>query len=582
MAPRRRRGRTEAVEPTLPEWLAPVADDPVYAWAVNAWHKAAAQPGAWFDHEKAQAVVDLWPRVFRLTNDRFAGVVFKLLLWQEIVVRLLFGWKHPVEIIDPATGETIVAHVRLFQTLRLWIPRKNGKSEFLAALALMFWAFDGVVGGEGYVFARDDKQADLPFAKMKAMVASCDALAGDVQAHATSMWLKPLASPFIRLTGAEDGKHGKSPTVTLGDEMHEWKSRRIEDDLRQGQGARLEPIRLFGSSAGLKSNPIGLELFEESSQIAEGIIDDPTTLVVIFAAPDDSDWEDEAIWRRVNPSLGLSPTITYLRTEARLAKGNPAKEARFRCYHLGQFIDDHALWLNTGKWKACARAKPGWRGMAKANAGRRAIGAWDLSKVRDITALAWSFPPDDHFDWWRLAVRLWIPEETLSERKAESKLPWDDWVASGAIELTPGNVVDQDYIMQAVQAGIGEFSVERIGYDPWGSTKLVTDLQKEGVDPELLVIVRQGIHSMGEATKEFERLVYSGRIDHGGHPVLAWMARNAKIRFDENLNYMPAKRGSKENIDGIVAAVMGQAVWLAGQGPVASDPWEDPDFNLET
>lgn len=565
----------------LPPWLAEHAEKPEYAWAIKAWDKAGAQPGAWFDHAKADAVVALWPTVFRLTNDRFAGVTFNLLPWQAIIVRLLFGWKHGVEILDPATMQPIVAHVRLFQTLRLWVPRKNGKSEFLAALALMFWAFDGVTGGEGYVFARDDDQAKLPFNKMKAMVASCEMLAADVQTTATSMWLKSLASPFIRLTGAEAGKHGKSPTVTLGDEMHEWKSRKIEDDLRQGQGARLEPISLFGSSAGLKTNPVGVELFEESEAILAGEIDDPGTLVVIYAAPDDCDWEDEAVWRAVNPSLGLSPTLQYLRGEARLAKGNPVKEARFRCYHLGQFVDDHALWLSRPKWRACNRADgPGWAKMAEANAGRRCFDTVDLSATRDITARVLSFPPDDDHDHWRIACRFWIPEATLEARKAESKLPWDEWVASGAVELTPGDIVDQDFVRQALHADMAAFEIERIGYDQWNAAKLATDLQKDGLDPEMLVIVRQGIHSMGEATKEFERLVYSERLDHGGHPVLAWMAGHCMVRFDENLNYMPAKRRSRDKIDGIVAAVMGQAVWLAGQGPVLSNPWDDPAFNL--
>lgn len=565
----------------LPSWLEPWKEDESYRWAIATWERASAQPGAWFDHAKADAVVSLWPTVFRLTNDRFAGVPFKLLPWQDIVVRLLFGWKHPIEVIDPMSGQPATLHVRLFQTLRLWIPRKNGKSEFLAALALMFWIFDGVQGGEGYVFARDDKQADLPFGKMKAMVAQSPAMAGDVQAHATSMWLKPLASSFVRLTGAEDGKHGKAPTVTLGDEMHEWRSRKIEDDLRQGQGSRTEPIALFGSSAGLKSNPVGVELFEESQQLLDGSLDDPSVLVVIFSAPDDADWEDEAVWRRVNPSLGLSPTLQYLRGEARKAKGSPAKIARFRCYHLGQFIDDHAAWLDMSKWRACT-GDVGWRDMAEANAGRRAFAAWDLSAVRDFTAKILLFPPDEATPKWRTTCRFWIPEARLAERKDENKkVPWDKWIDEGALELTPGDIVDQDFVKQALIDDLERYDLEAAGYDPWNSTKLVTDIEKE-CPPlhERLVTVRQGIQSLGNASKEFERLIYAGRFEHGGHPVLNWMARNTVIRFDENLNYMPAKKRSQDKIDGIVAEVIGLAVWLDGQGPVPVNPWDDPDFKL--
>jgi hypothetical protein len=117
-------------------------------------HRMAARgavPGAWFDAAKADKVVALWPKVFKLTTKRFAGKPFNLRFWQEVIVRLLIGWKVPVEIIDEVTGNLpVTIFVRLFQELRLWIPRKNGKSEFLAALALLFWALEGEVRGQGF------------------------------------------------------------------------------------------------------------------------------------------------------------------------------------------------------------------------------------------------------------------------------------------------------------------------------------------------------------------------------------------------------------------------------------------------
>ncbi|WP_374307216.1 hypothetical protein [Methylocella sp.] len=142
-----------------PAWIVRAADERGWAWVRTAWRRAAAVPGAWYDAAKADAVVALWPQVFRLTEDRFAGQPFHLSAWQECVVRLLVGWKAPIEVLDSATGAGMLVHVRLFRRLMLWVPRKNGKSEFLAALGLLFWAVEGVVGGQGFVFARDEKQA---------------------------------------------------------------------------------------------------------------------------------------------------------------------------------------------------------------------------------------------------------------------------------------------------------------------------------------------------------------------------------------------------------------------------------------
>jgi phage terminase large subunit-like protein len=552
---------TRAIE--RPDWLRTVENDSEYRWAVLAWDRAAAVEGAWFDYAKADAVVALWSTVFTLTVDRFAGVPFRLNTWQEIIVRLLVGWKAPVDIIDPRTGEPTQAHVRLFRCLRLWVPRKNGKSEFLAALALLFWALEGVVAGEGYCFGRDEDQGKIILARMKAMIANSPDLANGIQTYGKSLYLKEFASPFVVLSGAEEGKHGKSPTVIAGDEMHEWRSREVENTLRQGTGGRLQPIELYASTAGLKTNSTGVELWDESLAILEGRIEDATTLVVVFAADQDADFADEAQWKKANPSLGLSPTIAYLRREAGLAKGNPRAEAHFRRYHLNQWVESTVRWLNLKKWDACTSDKDAWKTRLEHLRGRRVVGAFDVSSTQDVTCLIWIAPPENAGQNWEVAARFWVPEETLAERVKADRVPYDRYLAAGALETTPGDYVDQGYVMKAILEGFEYFDVDRVGFDPWNARKLVADLQREGVDTEQLVEIRQGILSLGEPSKQFERLVYSGQFDHGGHPMLRWMAGNAVVRFDENMNFMPAKKRSAEKIDGIVSAVMGVGVAMA-------------------
>ncbi len=553
----------------LPEWLARHADAPIYDWARLAWQRAAATEGAWFDHAKADAVVALWPDVFRLTVDRFAGKTFRLLPWQEIVVRLLVGWKIPIEVLDAETGEPEVLHVRLFRRLLLWVPRKNGKSEFLAALALMFWVLEGVVGGEGYVFARDEDQAFTIFNKMKAMIALKAQFAADIQAHKKSLYLKPCAALFQLLTGAEDGKHGKNPTVIVGDEMHEWRSRVIEKTLRQGTGGRLQPIELYASTAGLKTNVTGVTLWDESLSILEGRVSDATTLVVVFAADPDAAWNDEAVWATANPSLGLSPTLHYLRREAAIAADNPRAQAEFKCYHLNQWVDATVRWLNMAAYDKCSKNRKGWKSAWERMKGRRCYAAVDVSSTQDVTALILLFPPEGDETKWTVVCRFWVPEETMALRVKNDRVPYDKWVAEGAMETTPGDYVDQNYPMRALQKAGEDFELLGAGFDPWNARKLMSDLQADGMDADLQVEVRQGIPTLGEPTKEFERLIYAGQLDHGWHPVLRWMAKNAVVRFDENLNFAPAKKRSAEKIDGVIAAVMCIAVAHASveEGP---------------
>ena len=547
-----------------PEWVTEGADKHGWAWVRIAWQRAASVPGAWFDFAKADAAVKLFPTIFRLTEDRFAGKPFRLGAWQEVIVRLLIGWKAPTEVIDEQTGELTSVHVRIFRRLMLWVPRKNGKSEFLAALSLLFFAVDGVVGGQGFVFARDEKQAKIIFDKMKAMI-SMSPQFGDTQVFKKSIYLPKIRALFELLSGKAEGKHGKSPTVITGDEMHEWETPDLANFLRQGTGARLEPIELYASTAGVKSNKTGWALWEESQSILEGRTDDPSTLVVIFALDPDDDWADEKNWPKANPSLGISPTFQFLRREAAIAKDNPRAEQQFRCYHANQWIDAVVRWLNLKKWDACTADKTVWQKWRDGEGleGRKCFSAFDVSANQDITARILAFPPDKEVDRWILSAKFWVPEEIAPLRTKRDRISYDQWVKIGAIEATPGDYVDQSFVQHQLEDDLSRYDVEMIGYDPWNAVKLYTDMVKGGVDEERFLKMRQGIPTLGEPTKLFERLVMAGKLDHGGHPVLRWMAGNAAVKFDDNLNYAPTKKKSAEKIDGIVASVMAVGLSMA-------------------
>ncbi|KTR07341.1 terminase [Aureimonas ureilytica] len=555
----------------LPPWLEGSAAQPEYAWALTAWRKATAVEGAWFDHAKADAVVKAWPTIFRLTDDRFRGVPFKLLLWQEITVRLLVGWKKPIEIIDPATHKSTIAHVRLFRRLDLWIPRKNGKTEFLAALGVLFFVLERVPGGQAFVFGRNKDQGKVPFRKMQAMITEGNGIREDragnerVLLSKEAIFVRETGALCELLTGKPDGKHGRSPNVIVGDEIHEWQTRELADTLRQGTGARLQPIQLYASTAGRKSGRVGWEWYQESLAIMSGEKDDPTTLVVHFAIGEEDDWQDEAVWRKANPSLGLTPTLDYLRGEFREAKGKPAKEAVFQCYHLNRWVDQVGGWLPVSKWSACASDADGWMTAEARFRGRKAYGACDVSSTRDITALVWLFPPESEGDPWSLLPFFWVPEGTLEERAIEDRrVNWRGWINQKALFATPGDSVDQNFVGNAIRRGFGQFDVQGFGFDPWNAQKLMTDLEEDGLDMTLVQKMRQGTATLGEATKEFERLVFAGQLDHGGHPVLGWMAKHCQVRFDDNLNYVPAKKQSIDKIDGIVASVMATALAING------------------
>lgn len=530
----------DARTPPQPDWL-------IYDWAIRAWAVASAIPGNWFDAALADKVIALWPTWFFHTEGRWAGKPFILAKWQEIIVRLLVGWRN-------AEG------YRHFRRVILWVARKNGKSEFMAALALLFFVGDGEKGGQAFNFARNEKQANVIFKKAKAMIAMSPPLREALKATKRTIFNPELNALWELLAGNAEGKHGLSASVIVGDEAHECADDTMYTTLHQSTAARDQPIEIIGSTAGHKNRGWGWKLWEECRAILEGRLKQPTTLVVIFAAPANAAIDDEAAWAAANPNLGISPKLEYLREECAKAKENPRLENDFRRYHLNQWTDQVTRWIPLQKWDACAPDKDAWKGMRERLKGRTCFAALDLSSVKDVTALIYLFPPENEGGKWTILCRFFVPEDTAHERSRADRVEYEAWIRDGAMEATPGNVVDQDCIKKALLDDGDFFKIQQLGVDPWNATKLNTELMAEGVP---VVNMRQGIPTLGAPSKEFERMVYAEQFDHGGHPVLRWMMGNVAIRFDSNGNFKPDKQKSSEKIDGVVALIMNVGLAIA-------------------
>lgn len=159
-------------------------------------------------------------------------------------------------------------------------------------------------------------------------------------------------------------------------------------------------------------------------------------------------------------------------------------------------------------------------------------------------------------DYW-----FWMPEDRIEQRVAQDRMPYDRWVAAGAISATPGNVIDDAWIKPQIEADAERFDVGTLAVDPKNAVQLTLELQAEGFDA---LFFRQGFLSMSPPAKELERLLLNGELDHGGHPVLRMCAENVAVARDPAGNIKPAKDRSTGRIDGIVAVGNGLGVAIAG------------------
>jgi phage terminase large subunit-like protein len=481
-------------------------------------------------------------RAIRLINNLthtkgvFAGQPFHLRRWQRRILEQLF-----------TTGPD---GRRVYRQCLLMLPRKNGKTELAAALALYFLLFDGEMGAEVYSAAADRDQAALVFHVAAQMIRNDAELLSECEIIDSQKRIVHRASgSFYRAISAEaSSKHGFNASAVIYDELHAAPNRELWDVLMTSQGARDHPLVLAISTAGYDRLSILWELYTHARNVAETPALDPTFLPLIYEAPIDADWTDERVWHQANPALGDFRSLEEMQTACKRAKEIPAQENTFRRLYLNQWTEQAARWISLASWDACQ--DPAFdRARLR---GRRCYVGMDLSSTTDLTAIVAVFP-DDAGRGFDVLAQFFVPGEDLAARGRRDHAPYDQWARDGWLVATPGNSIDYDYVRLTLRNWGAEFDVREIAFDKWNAIELVRRLTNE--DGFACVQLDQTFGALSGPTKSLETAILSRTLRHNGHPVLRWNLSNIVIEQDAMGNLKISKRVSTGKIDGASALV---------------------------
>ena len=472
------------------------------------------------------------------TKGTWAGKPFKLLDWQEQIIRDLFGTVKP-------NG------YRQFNTAYIEIPKKNGKSELAAAVALLLCCGDGEQRAEIYGCAADRGQATIVFDVAADMVRMCPALNKrcKILTSQKRILFTPTNSFYQVLSAEAYSKHGFNIHGVVFDELHTQPNRKLFDVMTKGSGdARMQPLYFLITTAGTDTHSICYETHQKALDILEGRKIDPTFYPVIYGAGDTEDWTDPKVWLKANPSLGETIGMDKVEAACESAKQNPGEENSFRQLRLNQWVKQAVRWMPMDKWDACAY--PVNEEMLE---GRVCYGGLDLSSTTDLTSFCLVFPPEEEDEPYYVLPYFWVPEDTLDLRVKRDHVPYDLWNRQGYMETTEGNVVHYGYIEKFIERLGERFNIREIAFDRWGAVQMVQNLENMGFT---VVPMGQGFASMSPPTKELMKLVLEKKVAHGGHPVLRWNMDNIFIRTDPAGNIKADKAKSTEKIDGAIAMIM--------------------------
>ena len=501
-------------------------------------------PTSHYDRRRADFAVN-FISMLRHTTGEWYGKPFQLMPWQEQIIRDIFG------VVDE-NG------YRQFRTAYVEIGKKNGKSELAAAVALYLLFADGEAGAEVYSCAADINQASIVFNTAKAMVEQCGDLA-DISklVPSTKRIMFPHTNSFYRVLSSETkSKQGFNVSGLIFDELFAQQTRDLFDTMTKFTGdARRQPLYFLITTAGRDRTSICYEIHCKAKAVLDGSKIDPSFYPAVFGIDDTDDWNDETVWKKVNPSIGVTIPFNTVKAAYEQAKTNPAEEMHFRQFRLNEWCNADVRWMPMDKWDACG---------VDINIddfhGRDCYAGLDLSSTSDLTALTLVFPPEGEDEKYTVMPFFWLPENAIDLRTRRDHVPYAVWRKMGVINTTEGDVVDYDYITAFIEKLCEDFRIREIAYDRWGAEKIRRDLEELGEERGFVVFpFGQGFGSMAAPTRDLMQLVQEGKLRHGKHPVLDWNMGNVVAEVDAHLNMKISKKKSTEKVDGAVALVMGLA-----------------------
>ena len=516
--------------------------------------KTGKARGLKWDATAAARGIRFFPTVLRLAEGEHAGKPFQLQPIQQFIVGSLFGWKN-------AEG------FRRFRTAYIEMGKGSGKTPLAAGIGIYGFTADQEQAAEVYSAATMLDQAKICYRDAERMVKASPLLSERVDVTVSNLSHPGSGSFFRPVSSEHKGLDGKRVHMAMVDELHEHPNALVVDKMRAGTKGRRQALIVEITNSGYDRHSVCYQHHEYSEKILQGSLEDDSWFALVCGldpctacrnegqtqpkdgCDDCDDWRDPKVWRKANPTLGVTIREDYLAGQVREAIGMPAKQNIVKrlnfCIWTEQSTKaiDMALW-DLGKAPIDVESLKG----------QSCYGGLDLAQVSDLSAFALVFPQEG--PTWPVLWWLWVPEDDIRIRALRDRVPYDVWVREGLIRTTPGNTTDYNFIQRDVIDLAAVYDIQEIAFDRTFTGQIIQNLQAE-LGEERLVQFGQGFLSMASPTAELLRRVKAGELQHGNHPVARWAASNLSLATDAAGNLKPDKEHSTERIDPIVAAIMG-------------------------
>ena len=485
----------------------------------------------YFDVGDVERTIRFFER-FRHFTGQYNNKPFILQEWQKFMICGIYGFKWKKD------------NTRVTRTFILSVSRKGGKSSIISIMAIKALLEEN--NAQVIVAANSASQASILFKMASSYLKSLGGKVDKLFRRFRDRIMFDKTDSSMRVVSADASRlDGLNCNFAVVDEISQAPNSDVYDVLESSMGSRQQPLMCCCTTRSNNQSGFYKELEQSGIDVMRGLKQDDSVFCLVYTLDDGDDYEDEKVWKKCSPNLGISVSEDFYRQQITKMKNNPSQTTAIMTKVFNVWTSTSNVWIPQSYT---------FNVMDKVRMDdfkdKLLYLSFDLASTSDLTCLSAMYEDNGtyYFKNW-----YYLPQEAL--KTSTNKDNYKKWQRQGFLTVTQGNVTDYDYVMNDIQKlQDNSEGIVRISYDSWNATDFTIRLTESGFN---MKPYSQSIGSMNRPTKAIERLIMEGKnIVIDKNPITLFCFENSVPKSDYNDNIKIIKESYENKIDGVIAIIM--------------------------
>lgn len=400
-----------------------------------------------------------------LSGRPLLGTPFLLQPFQIFIVYNLIGFYYK------GTQE------RRYKEAFIFIPRKNGKTSFVAGLAWGISLLERESGASLYIVAASLKQAIQSFEficnslQANGLIDNFRVRNNNAEHSIFYEFKKPNGAPagsirIERLRSNPDTQDSFNCNIAIADEIHAFKKAAQYNRFKEAMKAYTNKLMIGITTAGDNINSFCYRRLDYAAKVVNGTVKDDSLFVFIARADQDEkgqvDYLNPLQHEKANPNFNITIRPADIMNDALQAQNDPQQRKDFLSRSLNIYTSAMRSYFDINEFKASDTAYS-WTLQELAKLPIEWYGGADLSKLHDLTARA-LFGNYNGVDI--IITHAFFPITAAHLKADEDNIPLFGWRDDGLLTLCNSPTVNHTDVVKWFEAMRRQgFKIKQVGHD---------------------------------------------------------------------------------------------------------------------